>query len=217
MERLEQRYLNQYKDEELAKDEISPELYCVACNKDFKSLKSFQNHEGSKKHKQNVELVKKSMTEEERNFQKSQNLVEPNLLTKETIESESDEIPIDEMSESFKDSDLDENLQKAPKKVKKTKKKNKVELHYESGSETELKYLSITEKDKAADWDDEKKVKLKKIKPQHSIPTVECLDMLLNKEADGSDEGAIASKKSNKKRLGRCSGYGRGHYMSETH
>lgn len=33
-------------------------LYCVACNKVFKTVKAFQNHEKSKKHKDNFELIK---------------------------------------------------------------------------------------------------------------------------------------------------------------
>ena len=40
-------------------------LFCVACNKSFKSAKSFENHEKSKKHKDNVEILKKHMSEED--------------------------------------------------------------------------------------------------------------------------------------------------------
>lgn len=32
----------------------SQTLYCTACNKLFKTVKSFENHENSKKHKENV-------------------------------------------------------------------------------------------------------------------------------------------------------------------
>lgn len=35
-------------------------LYCVACNKIFKTTKAFQNHENSKKHKENLTLLKES-------------------------------------------------------------------------------------------------------------------------------------------------------------
>jgi DnaJ homolog subfamily A member 5 len=48
-------------DEELDMDG----LYCVACDKAFKSAKSFANHENSKKHRDNVELLKKHMKEED--------------------------------------------------------------------------------------------------------------------------------------------------------
>jgi len=36
-------------------------LYCVACNKIFKTPKAFQNHELSKKHRENVEKIKETM------------------------------------------------------------------------------------------------------------------------------------------------------------
>lgn len=40
-------------------------LYCVACNKVFKTEKAFSNHENSKKHKENVEVLKASVLDEE--------------------------------------------------------------------------------------------------------------------------------------------------------
>lgn len=52
-------------DEDGESLEEENELYCVACDKSFKSEKSFQNHEGSKKHKKNVELLKQHMKDED--------------------------------------------------------------------------------------------------------------------------------------------------------
>ena len=49
-------------------DEESDDLFCVACEKSFKSAKSFQNHEKSKKHRENVELLKKHMKDEDASF-----------------------------------------------------------------------------------------------------------------------------------------------------
>ncbi|KAJ8967324.1 hypothetical protein NQ317_001257 [Molorchus minor] len=40
-------------------------LYCVACNKMFKTAKAFTNHELSKKHKENVEILKQTMLDNE--------------------------------------------------------------------------------------------------------------------------------------------------------
>lgn len=62
-------------DDEESED-YDESLYCVACDKSFKSAKSFQNHEKSKKHKENIELLKKHMKEEDMNlfFDKSQTL-----------------------------------------------------------------------------------------------------------------------------------------------
>ncbi|KAF5277453.1 hypothetical protein FQR65_LT15990 [Abscondita terminalis] len=41
------------------------DLYCVACDKSFKSDNGLKNHESSKKHKQNVEILKSSILQEE--------------------------------------------------------------------------------------------------------------------------------------------------------
>ncbi|XP_063227830.1 dnaJ homolog subfamily C member 21 [Bacillus rossius redtenbacheri] len=40
-------------------------LYCVACNKVFKTEKAFANHENSKKHRENVELLKTTLENED--------------------------------------------------------------------------------------------------------------------------------------------------------
>jgi DnaJ family protein A protein 5 len=40
-------------------------LYCVACNKLFKTERTFSNHENSKKHKDSVDILKSSVLEEE--------------------------------------------------------------------------------------------------------------------------------------------------------
>uniref|UniRef100_A0A182PG52 DnaJ homolog subfamily C member 21 n=1 Tax=Anopheles epiroticus TaxID=199890 RepID=A0A182PG52_9DIPT len=40
------------------------DLYCVACDKMFTNRSSYENHESSKKHKQNVELLRKEMRKE---------------------------------------------------------------------------------------------------------------------------------------------------------
>lgn len=40
------------------------QFYCIACDKKFKSEKALSNHEKSKKHKENVELIKNEMEDE---------------------------------------------------------------------------------------------------------------------------------------------------------
>lgn len=57
---------NEIKDQEQELDEsdYDDSLYCVACDKSFRSEKAFQNHERSKKHKENVDALKKHMREE---------------------------------------------------------------------------------------------------------------------------------------------------------
>ncbi|XP_062575627.1 dnaJ homolog subfamily C member 21-like [Saccostrea cucullata] len=51
-------------DEEEEEDYVD-ELFCVACNKAFKSEKAFVNHEKSKKHKENVAALQEDMRRED--------------------------------------------------------------------------------------------------------------------------------------------------------
>jgi len=53
-------------DEFDSDDEMANCLYCVACNKVFKTEKAFQNHEKSKKHKENIDLIKVEMLNDEK-------------------------------------------------------------------------------------------------------------------------------------------------------
>ena len=48
--------------------EDDEDFFCVACDKSFKSDKAFKNHEKSKKHKENIDLLKKTMKEEDLNL-----------------------------------------------------------------------------------------------------------------------------------------------------
>ncbi|XP_060525558.1 dnaJ homolog subfamily C member 21-like isoform X2 [Cylas formicarius] len=50
-----------------ADDQIN-NLYCIGCNKIFKNIKAFENHEFSKKHKQNMKILKQIMCEESLNY-----------------------------------------------------------------------------------------------------------------------------------------------------
>ena len=47
-------------------DDFDDDLFCVACDKSFKSAKSYENHERSRKHKENVEILKNLMKEEDK-------------------------------------------------------------------------------------------------------------------------------------------------------
>lgn len=56
--------------EEEVEEEEEPDFYCPACSKDFKSIKAFENHEASRKHKQNVLKLTKLLKEEENKLNK---------------------------------------------------------------------------------------------------------------------------------------------------
>ncbi|CAI2176917.1 1466_t:CDS:2 [Funneliformis geosporum] len=50
---------------ERAEQVLNDEYFCVACNKSFKNENAWKNHEKSKKHVKNVELLKEEMYEED--------------------------------------------------------------------------------------------------------------------------------------------------------
>ncbi|CAH1988561.1 unnamed protein product [Acanthoscelides obtectus] len=98
-------------------------LYCIACNKIFKTPKAFQNHESSKKHKENVELVKQAMAQddEEMGSNLSEEAEEYNDMEKSTEDLEK---VIEDTVEDVVSSD--EGLIETSKKQKKKKKPRNV-------------------------------------------------------------------------------------------
>lgn len=54
-------------------DDFDESLFCVACDKSFKNEKSKENHEKSKRHKENIALLKQHMMEEEDQVNSSKN------------------------------------------------------------------------------------------------------------------------------------------------
>ncbi|XP_022105462.1 dnaJ homolog subfamily C member 21-like [Acanthaster planci] len=51
--------------ENCQEEDVLDDLFCIACNKDFKSEKAFSNHQNSKKHRDNVAFLKEQMEDEE--------------------------------------------------------------------------------------------------------------------------------------------------------
>ncbi|CAD6227433.1 GSCOCG00001115001-RA-CDS [Cotesia congregata] len=76
-------------------------LYCVACNKHFKTPKAFVNHENSKKHKENVAVMKNVMMDDDKMFE--------DKSSKSTSEEE-------KISDEDEDEVEDENKKKTKKK-----------------------------------------------------------------------------------------------------
>ncbi|XP_065222541.1 dnaJ homolog subfamily C member 21-like [Planococcus citri] len=92
-------------------DSDNDDLYCVACNKFFRTEKSFANHEKSKKHKENAALLKNSMIEEE------------DLVNGTVSDSDVEEIDVD--GEENAVPDVESSEEELPQKKNKSKKKNK--------------------------------------------------------------------------------------------
>lgn len=100
---------NENQAEEDYDSEFDESLYCVACDKSFQSAKSFQNHEKSKKHRDNIDLLRKHMKDEDMNlFQEDNNQSED--------ETES------------KPNNVNETKSRLSKKQKKKRKQNKQEI-----------------------------------------------------------------------------------------
>lgn len=90
-------------DSKISEEEIIDEdLYCVACNKSFKTLTTKINHEASKKHKQNVELLKGEMNLEEENYQKTVNGSEDHDISDEGLKEEIEDVATTSKSKSKK-------------------------------------------------------------------------------------------------------------------
>lgn len=143
IKKLEESYFNQYTDSEESEEEddetdenvtdelglnVDPatlneidDLYCVACNKFFNSESSKKNHDASKKHKTNIELLRKQMEKDEFDFQKSDN------SSKDSIEEEEE---MEEMSSE------DSEAETANKKTKVKKSKKKKRFEFEEPEET---------------------------------------------------------------------------------
>lgn len=93
-------------------------LYCVACNKIFKTPKAFENHELSKKHRENVEKLRMTMMEEE-----NSNLTDDQLTDCDNNEDSGDLVTcIDEESDDSLDSEIPE-VESFNERKKKSKKK----------------------------------------------------------------------------------------------
>lgn len=76
LETIEKNLAAEFSDElSNSEEEYDDTLYCVACNKVFKTPKSFKNHESSKKHKENLAVLKQEMQEEEENFNEENEIV----------------------------------------------------------------------------------------------------------------------------------------------
>ncbi|CAO1358660.1 unnamed protein product [Diamesa hyperborea] len=141
MRQLEEKYLNQYDDDsESSSDEISQidedlencdlndenyddELYCVACNKFFMNESTKINHDSSKKHKFNLELLQAEMSNEESNFQ---------MQNAEVVQEN------DEKDDEVLDEEEEEEVEIVKKsKGKKSKKKNKKVFNYDANTDEE--------------------------------------------------------------------------------
>ncbi|XP_044744563.1 dnaJ homolog subfamily C member 21 [Coccinella septempunctata] len=84
---IEKNLNQEFGNSDISDDEYN-DLYCPACNKLFRTVKSFQNHESSKRHKENVAVLRAQLLAEdgdENSSETDKNCLENNL---EEIDSE---------------------------------------------------------------------------------------------------------------------------------
>lgn len=97
-------------------DDYIDELFCVACNKAFKSERAFVNHEKSKKHKDNVAALQEDMRREDEDLVG----VDPELCGEEDTSGVDPKI-CERMEQEENDLEESQSKQKLSKKQKKKK------------------------------------------------------------------------------------------------
>lgn len=141
-------------DIEESLEDFADELYCVACNKAFKNVNAFLNHETSKKHRENVDRLKREMLGDEQAFV---NAAQNASNGCDNSEAEADEI---------KEAEQEESLPESKSRGKKSKKnrRNKVELNDGNDEEETIPDLLNDLAKEQDDWCDDKKTKKNKSK-----------------------------------------------------
>lgn len=148
-----------------SEDELNS-LYCVACNKIFKTPKSFHNHEFSKKHKENIELLKTSLLIEEHETLQECDLEE--TIEREKVHTDSElEENMEDINDLVNDEDLEisysSDLQDSKIKCKKKKKQRNIITHESENEDHEISlHLDSDSDDNECFSSTKKQKKLKK-------------------------------------------------------
>ncbi|XP_030745114.1 dnaJ homolog subfamily C member 21 [Sitophilus oryzae] len=176
-------------------------LYCVACNKVFKTAKAFENHESSKKHRENVERLKQTMLEDDiesnltGNVDEYQDIIQSDEDLEDIIDekdSESDEDSVEQKDcineightkqKQYNEYSSTENLASNSKndnskKKQKQNKKSRTVLTNVQDSDEDLDVLKVSDDDfdfgmsKSQKKKNIKKTNLNKIKPTKDMLT----------------------------------------------
>lgn len=104
---VEEDVFTDEEEEEEKEEEVINDFYCVVCEKAYRSEKQFETHENSKRHLENVEILRQEMLADEANFG-TENLDPGMPVDLEDVTNELEELELEE-----------------PVSNKKNKKKNK--------------------------------------------------------------------------------------------
>lgn len=101
------------------------ELYCIACDKLFASVKAKINHEASKRHKKQSDLLRKILLEEEQNAKNESELVEKSSDIDQPFETQGnlDEPEGSPLREAAPEVKLSKRAKKAQRKRRKEEEK----------------------------------------------------------------------------------------------
>ncbi|RZB39587.1 DnaJ and/or zf-C2H2 jaz domain containing protein [Asbolus verrucosus] len=186
LEEIEKNLAEQFGDDfsnsEEESEEIDTTLYCIACNKIFKTSKALENHELSKKHKENVEKLKDLMLDEEEEEE-----IEEVAATEDILQDNN-------LSENDKESDS--SIETTKKRKKKNKKaKNILTVNNEEEGNCDLHDTAkIEDSDDNFDFEATKKQKKKNTKKNKNKSTTE------QKEEENENITETVNIKNNKKK-----------------
>lgn len=188
---------NENNEEDGAEELTLDDLYCVACNKSFKNISSFENHESSKKHRENIEKLKKQMMHEE----------QKHLAESDDDVSDCDLANLDDEVEE-EQSEIEVETKKKPnKKSKKSKSKAQhiqpqsdeedADLEQVTKSMTDVNIGNISEND---GWSDDAGRKNKKSKNKKASVKSKVKNIAPEPDTNGGEGSEPSSnKKSNEK------------------
>ncbi|KAI8080892.1 hypothetical protein BDF21DRAFT_361689 [Thamnidium elegans] len=176
---VEEEVFTEEEEEEKEEEEIS-DFYCVVCEKAYRSEKQFETHENSKRHLENVEILRQEMLADEANF------------GTENIDANVDSgipIELDEVTAELEDLELQE-----PVATKKNKKKNKKKAAPRWGYDEEEVPENLEDVDALAAALEEERNKRKKRGPKASATTPTPVPTPAPVTGDESEEAASTTQ-----------------------
>ncbi|VDP49131.1 unnamed protein product, partial [Schistosoma margrebowiei] len=177
-------------DDDPVQETINDELYCIACDKLFASIKAKLNHELSKKHKKQLELLKKLIHEED-------NILQDHFNTLLFMEQSSNNHFIN--NNSINNNNNEQSNIKLTKRAKKAERQRKkqLELHNSSISHLNEQSNSINELNKKI-TNETSDCELDDPTIQSTINTNNIINNNLNKESSLKDSDQSTIKQNEK-------------------
>lgn len=197
---LAQEFGDDISDSETEMEEDINNLYCVACNKMFKTPKSFENHESSRKHKENVELLKATILEEE-SSQKDvdEDEVADYFIAKDDLDTENKSGNESDLSEDLELNEHDCNIQGETKSKKKKKQKNVISLDENEDLENIDVLKEFVDDSDNDDFHSNKKQKKGKRKSNKEKPNNSSMDFYEEEENYSIEKEKSKKSKKNRK------------------